>query len=106
MAPARAEVTLSPLPEYKNLDQLPVPKRPIHVRFPLAIRRKGNEDRIVLRFTVTKTGEVTNLTVVNFSDADMIDAAYRAFDGLRFSPGMKNGQPVEAVMEVVETGAG
>jgi outer membrane biosynthesis protein TonB len=84
----------------KEVERAPVPTQEIHIRFPRALRREHAE--ITLRFVVTTEGKVANLTVVKFSDPDMIDAAYGAYDSAEFSPALKGGKPVDATMEVTE----
>jgi TonB family protein len=83
-----------------EVDRAPAPKREIRVRFPRSIRKEHGE--ITLRFIVTARGDVTQLTVVKFSDPDMIDAAYDAYEDADFVPGMKNGQPVDTWVEVTQ----
>lgn len=93
----------SPAFEYKDLDTKPVPIRPIRVRFPFGVRKKGEPAEIVLRFLVTKKGTVTNVTVVRFTHPGLIEAAMETYERARFTPGTKEGVPVDAWMEATES---
>lgn len=57
----------------------------------------------MLRFVVSKEGDVKNLVVVSFSDADMIEPAMAAYETTKYNPGMKGGKPVDTSMEVTES---
>lgn len=79
----------------------PQPKKPVNVRYPSSVRKKGGT--LTLRFLVTKKGTVTRITVVKFTDPDMIDPAYSAYESAAFSPGMKNGEAVDTWVEITES---
>jgi len=98
-----ADVPLSRRFQYAEVDVKPTPKKPIRVRFPGSVRKKGETAQIVLRFVVTSQGETKKIVVVKFSDPDMIEPAMEAYEAARFNPGMKDGSPVDTVMEVTET---
>jgi hypothetical protein len=93
---------LSPAFEYKDVDSKPTLKGGLRVRFPRSVRRKDEESQIVLRFIVTKEGDVTQMIVMKFSDPDMIEPAMDAYSSARFNPGVKDGVPVNTWMEVTE----
>ena len=86
-----------------DVDVKPTPKKPIKVRFPGSVRKKGETPQIVLRFIVTAEGDVTKVIVVMFSHPDMIEPAMEAYEKAKFNPGMKNGKLVETLMEATET---
>lgn len=100
---SRAADPVSPVFNYADVDTKPTPKKPVRVRFPSSVRKKGETSEIVLRFVVTKTGDVAKLTVVKFSDADMINPAMESYERAKFNPGLKNGAPVDTWMEATET---
>lgn len=82
------------------VDVPPSPKGVIRVHFPRSARRAHGE--IHLKFLVTASGKVSRLTVVKFTDPDMIDPAYRAYEKAEFTPGLKNGKPVDTWLTVTE----
>jgi outer membrane biosynthesis protein TonB len=82
------------------VDVQPRLKKPVKVRFPRSVRRNGGE--ISLKFRVTREGQVSDITVIKFTDADMIEPAYTAYAGASYFPGMKKGEPVDAWVEVSE----
>lgn len=100
LAVAAGEVS-QPLP-YTDVDVKPTPKRPVKIRFPSSVRKKGEIAEVVLRFIVTGDGEVQKVVVVKFSHPDMIEPALLAYESAKYNPGMKNGRPVATLMEVRE----
>ncbi len=88
--------------QYADVDVKPTPKRPIRVRFPSSVRKKGETAEVVLRFLVTGEGEVQKVVIVKFSHPDMIEPALLAYENAKYNPGMKNGRPVDTLMEVTE----
>lgn len=86
--------------ESAQVDQAPQPRREIHIRYPRELRKERAE--VKLRFVVRSTGKIDNLTVVKFSNVDMIEFAYRGYESAEYSPGLKNGKPVDTWVEVTE----
>lgn len=86
--------------EITQVDSPPVLKKAVHLRLPFGVRRRGGE--ITLRFLVTKEGTVQSITVVKFSDADLVEPVYSAYENARYSPGIKNGVPVDTWVTVTE----
>lgn len=101
--PTATAAEASPSFKYEEVDVKPTPKKPIKVRFPSSVRKKGETPQIVLRFEVSKEGDVKKLVVVKFSDPDMIEPAMAAYETTKYTPGMKGGQPVATLMEVTES---
>ena len=92
---------LRPVP-FTEVDVKPTPKKPVRIRFPGTVRKKGETPEIVLRFVVTRQGDVKRLVIVRFSHPDMIEPAMDAYEAAKFTPGLKEGQPVDTMMEVTE----
>ena len=86
--------------ESAQVDRPPQPRREIHIRYPRELRKERAE--VKLRFIVRATGKVESLTVVKFSNVDMIELAYRGYEDADYSPGLKNGKPVDTWVEVTE----
>ncbi len=88
---------------YDEVEVKPVPRKKIRMSFPGSTRKGGANPQITLRFVVTAQGAVTNLVVVTFSHPDLIEAALDAYADARFTPGRKDGEPVDVRMEVTES---
>lgn len=86
--------------EINQSDPHPLPKKTIRIRYPSSVRKHGGE--VTLKFLVTKAGRVENITVVKFSDPDMIEPVYSAYEKAVFTPGLKNGAPVDTWLTVTE----
>lgn len=102
LLPQARAVDASGVYEYSEVDVRPTPKKQVRIHFPLSVRKKGESPEIVLRFVVTKDGDVAKITVVKFSHPDMINPAIDAYEAAKFNPGKKDGQPVDTRMEVTE----
>jgi TonB family protein len=63
-------------------------------------RKFGVQGTIVLRAVFSKTGEVTNLHVVKKLPHGLTQQAISAARAIRFTPAMKDGQPVSMWMEL------
>jgi hypothetical protein len=83
----------------KQLDKAPQLKRSVRVRYPRSVK-KGDE--IVFRFLVTKEGKVAETTIVRFTNDAMVEPAMTAFERVSFSPGERNGQAVDALIEITD----
>jgi outer membrane biosynthesis protein TonB len=86
--------------EEAEVDKKPQPKRPVRPSYSFTLRRKIKSGEVVLRFVVTQKGAITNLTVVSFSDSDLIDPVYSAYESASYTPGFKDGAPVDTRVEV------
>lgn len=86
--------------EINQVDTIPVIKKAVRIRFPSEIRKRGGE--VTLRFLVTKEGKVKKIGIVKFSDSEMIEQVYGAYEKALFSPGLKDGIPVATWMTVTE----
>lgn len=86
--------------EREQLDQVPVPKKPVRFRLPGVVKKRGGE--ITLRMLVKADGTVGNIIVVKFTDADLVDPVYSAYERAMFLPGIKNGVSVNAWVTVTE----
>ncbi|MFT3781504.1 MAG: energy transducer TonB [Nibricoccus sp.] len=78
----------------------PALQKPMRIRYPSALRKSGAE--VTLKFLVTTDGKVAQISVVKFSDPDMITPVYDAYENARFKPGLKNGVPVDTWVTVTE----
>lgn len=94
------EARAQPTYETTQVDQAPVPKKKVKCRMPAALRKKGGE--ITIRFLVKGDGSVDKISIVKFTDADLIDPVYEAYEKAEFNPGLKNGTPVETWVTVTE----
>jgi Gram-negative bacterial TonB protein C-terminal len=103
--PASAAPEASPIYQYDQVDKKPTPKKRIRMYFPGWSKKKGKVAEITVRFVVTKEGRTTKLTIVQVSDPDLIEYAFKLYDDARFNPGMKDGKPVDTWMEIHETSA-
>jgi TonB family protein len=90
-ADVHAESEVNPKPELK---------KPVKIRFPSALRKKITTGEIVIQFIVTKTGTVTDPSVVKFSDADLVEPVLAAYAAAQYNPGLLKGVPVDVKMEV------
>lgn len=66
-----------------------------NLNYPETARRNGVEGKVILRFVVSKTGQVQNVDVVKSVDRDLDNEAVRVVKMLpKFIPGKKNGENV------------
>lgn len=65
-----------------------------HVRYPEMARRAGIEGRVVVQFIIDKEGHVRDPHVVRSVGGGLDEAAIRAVEQVRFTPGMQRGRPV------------
>ncbi|HVU82739.1 MAG TPA: energy transducer TonB, partial [Rhodanobacteraceae bacterium] len=67
---------------------------------PLAAARNQTSGYAVVEFTVTATGSVANVHVVDSSPRRVFDqAAIQAVEHSEFKPALKDGEPVSAVLQ-------
>ncbi len=64
-------------------------------RYPFSARRRRIEGYVVVEFTVTETGEVEDVRVVEASPRGVFErAAISAIKRWRFKPKMREGKPI------------
>jgi protein TonB len=106
--PAPTEPAPEPAPppekstyDSSELDQNPVPiSRPRPV-FPYYARRRGIEGYVDVQFTVSAQGTVEDAEALAAKPAGVFDhEALRAIRRWRFKPGIRNGKPVAARLQI------
>jgi hypothetical protein len=80
-------------------DKLPAPKRRIRPDFPSSVRKGDAPAEITFRYIVTPQGKAIDVTVVKFSDSDMVEPGFNALEKAVFTPGEKAGKPVSVRLE-------
>lgn len=86
--------------EINQVDPQPVIKKAVRIRLPFAVRKRGGE--ITLRFLVNKEGKVEKISIVKFSDTDLVEPVYSAYEKAVYSPGFKDGHPVDTWVTITE----
>lgn len=81
-------------------DSPPVPTKQVKPEYPLIQRMIGFEGDVVVDFIVDSKGMVRNPFVMRSSNPALDEAAIEAVLDWRFKPGIKDGQPVNARMQV------
>lgn len=74
-----------------KIERVPAPDAPAW------LAEEGGVYRVVVRFTVTADGKITNVTVVRADDARLRSAAVKAAQGIRALPAVQDGEPRETV---------
>jgi outer membrane biosynthesis protein TonB len=92
-APAAATIY-----DEKSVDKAPVLKRRLKPDFPSSLKKRDTPAEITLSYVVTAQGKVSDITVVKFNDADMVEPAYAELQGAEFQPAEKAGKPVSVRM--------
>lgn len=88
-----------------HAQKIVVAPRPISVlrpKYPKEARKKKIEGAVVLRATVTRDGNLKDITVVS-GDPILAAAALEAVQQWRYQPSKINGEPVEAQHEITIT---
>jgi TonB family protein len=63
--------------------------------YPKKLKKKGIEGKVVITFTVSKTGDVVNATVVKSANPKMDKEALRVINSLlKWEPAMLDGEPI------------
>lgn len=72
-----------------------------HLHYPAVAMEKNIQGKVVVKLTISPTGQVSNAEIVQSADA-MLDAeALRLAKSLpRFTPARRNGQPVQSTMTI------
>ena len=66
-----------------------------NLRYPLTAKKEGIQGRVILRFVVTKTGAIDNITVLRSLDPACDEEAIRLIKSMpRWIPGKQNGNAV------------
>lgn len=68
--------------------------------YPFSMRLSGNRGKVVLQFVVDPNGDVVKVEVVSSSHPDFEAPAVEALLKWKFKPGLKDGRPVFARMQV------
>ena len=85
-----------------NSDQMLTPVVTIEPQYPVVALRENKEGWVTLGFTVTRTGSVTNVKVLNAKPRRVFDkAALRALYKWKYRPEIVDGQAVESPDQVV-----
>ena len=89
-----------PIYQSTEVQKEPVPKHEMRIRYSRALRKE--HDEVTLRFVVTAAGKVDQITIVKFTDPEIIDPTLMAYQSAEYVPAMKDGKPVAAWVEVTE----
>jgi protein TonB len=92
-APPRTAVT-GTVEEIASLDVPPKQTKPLRPQYPFALKKAGITGEAVVEFIVDTSGTPRDLRVVSATHPEFGQAAVAAFQELHYSPGMKNGVPV------------
>lgn len=66
-----------------------------NINYPKQAKERGLEGTVLVQFVVSKTGEITNVSVKNKVDEALDKEAVRLVQSMpKFIPGSKDGQPV------------
>ncbi|MCX6937090.1 MAG: TonB family protein [Verrucomicrobia bacterium] len=77
------------------LDKIPQLKFKVPTEYPHEMRRSGLSGEVVVSFIVDRKGEVRSATIVSSTHFAFEAAALQAVTRWKFSPGIKNGVPVD-----------
>lgn len=86
--------------EVRSLDRQPRPQFVARPAYPLAMRRAGISGQVVVEFIVDPSGNVSQARAVSAPADELAEAAVQCVLRWKFSPGMKNGQPVSTIMSL------
>ncbi len=94
-----------PLFEVGQLDQVPKVDRETQVRptYPAAFRGTKEIGRVTLRLVIDANGRVHDVEALNASHQEFAEASIEAVKHWTFSPGRKNGQPVNTRYTFVQS---
>ena len=85
-----------PAAEHFGGDRMVQPRFRVPPAYPYALYKKGLSGTVLVEFIVTKTGDVVDPKVIRASDPSFGPPAVEAIRHWKFSPGLKNGQPVNS----------
>ncbi len=83
-----------------DLDRPPTPTLRVPPSYPFDMRRAGVSGEVVVGFIVDASGRVRDAYAVSASRREFADEAVRAVLKWQFTPGRKNGLPVNTRMQV------
>ena len=90
-----------PAPVHRELDRRPTVLSQVRPVYPYRARTRRVEGYVDLEFTVTVAGRVEKISAVNASPKGFFEnAAVAAVTRWRFSPGIRDSQPVDARMRI------
>jgi len=82
-----------------GVDTLPIIIKSVEAVYPIQLRIKGIEGKVVLRFIITKEGDVENLSIIESIPSGVFDKyVLTAIKQYLFKPAIKNGEPVDCDM--------
>jgi len=96
LAAALAAVSLSPV---RAADQAAQPLNLVAPAYSAALRHDGVEGEVLVRFTISKSGDVVNPQVVSSSNHNLEFPSLAAVRQWKFTPAMKDGVAVSVVAE-------
>lgn len=99
---ARAETSARKTTAYKE-EEVDTPPRQKEIRVHYSRSARREHAQVTLRFVVTKDGKVDQLTIVKFTDPEIVDEAYEGYSSAEFFPGIKDGRAVDTWIEVTDT---
>lgn len=82
------------------LDVAPVPIEKAQPQYPYELRVANMTGEVIVEFIITKRGDVVNAFAVRSTHSDFEPAAVAAILKWKFQPGMRDGQPVNARMQI------
>lgn len=89
----------SPVPSTK-LAIMPVVINPAKPTYPKALEEEEIEGEVILELSISKTGAVVNIKVIESDNKLFAEAAIKTVSKYKFKPGKtKDGTPVDAVIE-------
>jgi protein TonB len=86
--------------EARSLDQSPRAQRERPPAYPFEMRRDGIQGDVTVEFVVDAGGNVRNAHAISATNDAFADAAVQCVSSWKFSPGIKDGQPVNTVMQI------
>jgi len=67
-----------------------------NIKYPATAKEKGIQGKVIIKFCITSTGDITRVTVSRGVDADLDAEAIRVVKALpKFEPGKQGGKPVD-----------
>jgi TonB family protein len=81
---------------FDDLDQVPFITRPGRFNYRSVLQRRGVEGYVELLIVIDPTGRVEVREVLGYSHRELVAAAKAGAAATRFSPPLRNGQPVQA----------
>ena len=90
--------------ELSSVDKAPQVLKPFPPEYPLSAFEKKISGRVVFRFVVTKEGKTKNISIIESDPPGVFDEnALAAIRKYRFTPGYKNGIPVDVAISLPVT---